>query len=602
MNPVPTKQFVSGTPAWANAQSKWILAGIWVVFVGSSAFCALTFPPGPRLTAFGDFALCLAALFATLAVLSNVSVPPARSQAFWLLFGIGLGAWLLGQLIWTYFEVFLHQDVPNPFVGDVILFLHSVPMIGALALRPHDRRHDLRMNLGYVDFMLLLVWWVYLYLFVVIPWQYVSPNLDLYGAAFDRLEGIENLLLVAGLGTLYVVARNEWKTVYAHLGCAALLLAVGAYISNIAIDRNLYYTGGAFDTPLIAAFTWFGTAGIIAHQIRPQSELDSSRMREPSTWPARVAIAAVFSMPMMALWSAMFSSAPREVRAFRVAATQIAVVVVGVLVVVRQRLVDQERMRLLRASNESLEDLKRLQAQMIQTEKLVSLGQLAAGAAHEINNPLTGILGYSELLAGDPNLGEKQRVLADKIAALARRIKMLVTNLLSFARRVPAEKTLVDVNQVITSALHLNNLDVRGKNIRIEFDVAPELPPVRGDASQIMQVFFNLMDNAVDALEEVGGGVLSIQVHPYRSNVVIEVSDTGPGVKSPDHVFDPFFTTKPVGKGTGLGLSICFGIVQEHLGTIECFNRPTGGATFRVTFPIATQTVPAESLAEMQQR
>ncbi len=599
MNPAPTKRFVPGILAWPDTKSRWILAAAWIGFVGVATFCAVAFASSPWLTAFGDLSLCLVAAFATVALLSNVSAPPRRSQAFWFLFGLGIGTWLLGQIIWTYFEVVLRQDVPNPFIGDVILFLHSVPMIGALALRPHDRREDLRMHLGYVDFTLLLIWWVYLYLFVVIPWQYVSPNVYLYGKAFDTLEGAENLLLAAGLGALYLRARAEWKTIYAHLFCAAFLMTIGAYISNIAIDANLYYAGGPFDLPLIAALTWFGTAGVIAHQIRPQSELDSSRRHGPSAWPARLAMAAVFSIPLMALWTAMLSTAPPSVREFRLALTQITVLVVGLLIVVRQRLVDRERMRLLRASEDALENLKRLQAQMIQSEKLVSLGQLAAGAAHEINNPLTGILGYSELLADEPGLTDKQRALADKVAALARRIKALVTNLLSFARRVPAEKTLIDVGVVIGSALNLNHLDVRGKNIRIEYDPATSLPHVRGDANQLMQVFFNLVDNAVDALEEVGGGVLSIHAAAEGSNVVIEVSDTGPGIKSPDHVFDPFFTTKPVGKGTGLGLSICYGIVQEHLGTIECFNRPGGGATFRVTFPLAAPPVPSNELAEM---
>jgi len=574
MNPAPTKRFVPGSLAWPDTKSRWILAAAWIGFVGVATFCAVAFAPGRRLTAFGDISLCLVAAFASIALLSNCGAPPRRSQAFWLLFGIGLGTWLLGQIIWTYFEVVLHQDVPNPFIGDVILFL-------------------------YVDFALLLIWWVFLYLFVVIPWQYISPNVDLYGRAFDTLEGVENLLLAAGLAALYLRARAEWKTVYAHLFCAAFLMAIGAYISNLAIDANLYYAGGPFDLPLMAALTWFGTAGVIARQIRPQSELDATHLRAPSPWPARLAMAAVFSIPLMALWTINLSSAPRQVKEFRVALTQITVLVVGLLIVVRQRLVDRERMRLLRASDNALENLKRLQAQMIQSEKLVSLGQLAAGAAHEINNPLTGILGYSELLAEEPGLTDKQRALADKVAALARRIKALVTNLLSFARRVPAERTLLDVGQVINCSLNLNNLDVRGKNIRIEFDSATSLPQVRGDGNQIMQVFFNLVDNAVDALEEVGGGVLSIRATHEGSNVVIEVSDTGPGIQSPNHVFDPFFTTKPVGKGTGLGLSICYGIVQEHLGSIECFNRPTGGATFRVTFPVAAPVVPSNELAEM---
>ena len=235
----------------------------------------------------------------------------------------------------------------------------------------------------------------------------------------------------------------NWRNVYAHLFCAAFLLTIGVYISNIAIDKNLYYAGGPFDLPLIAALVWFGTAGVIAYQVKPQSGLDSSHRRGPSQWPARLAMAAVFSMPLMAIWAVLLSSAPREVGVFRVAITQITVIIVGVLVVVRQRLVDRERMRLLRASNDALENLKRLQAQMIQTEKLVSLGQLAAGAAHEINNPLTGILGYSELLAGDPGLTDKQRVLADKVAALARRMprrspRTRTTPALCMATSVPA--------------------------------------------------------------------------------------------------------------------------------------------------------------------
>jgi two-component system, NtrC family, sensor kinase len=229
--------------------------------------------------------------------------------------------------------------------------------------------------------------------------------------------------------------------------------------------------------------------------------------------------------------------------------------------------------------------LKHFQAQMVQTEKLVSLGQLAAGAAHEINNPLTGILGYSDLLVDDPALGERQRVVAEKIRTLARRIKTLVTSLLSFARRVPSEKLHLDLNQVIVTALHLSNLDLRGKHIQVETYPATDLPAIRGDANQVLQVFFNLISNAVDALEEIGGGKLMIRTTHVASRITIEFSDTGPGIKSPQQVFDPFFTTKPVGKGTGLGLSICYGIMQEHGGRIACYNRPEGGATFVVEFP-----------------
>jgi signal transduction histidine kinase len=129
---------------------------------------------------------------------------------------------------------------------------------------------------------------------------------------------------------------------------------------------------------------------------------------------------------------------------------------------------------------------------------------------------------------------------------------------------------------------------LRGAHIDVEAFTEPELPPVRGDSNQLLQVFFNLISNAVDALDEVGGGKLMIRTECQDSKVIVEFSDSGPGIKFPRQVFDPFFTTKPVGKGTGLGLSICYGIVQEHGGRIECFNRPEGGATFRVELPVDT--------------
>jgi signal transduction histidine kinase len=564
----------------------WALTGGWVLLVGSYTIAALTVPNSRGLTAFGDIVQCLAATFACGGLILNWGTTEKRTRVFWILLTLGCFAWLAGQCLWTYFEVDLRQSVPNPFIGDVILFLHPVPMIGALALKPHDKRDDLNVHIGYLDFSLLLVWWVYLYLFVVIPWQYVAPNISAYGWSYDHLAAIENLVLTVGFAVLITRARGKWKEVYAHLCSASLLYAAGSYITNRAIDRMDYYTGSPFDLPLVASFVWFGTAGIMAYRLKPTREAISSRSDRSKKWAALLAMTAVFSIPLMALWSLWTTRNSQDVRMFRIAVTQVTLVVAALLIAMRQRLVDHDRIRLLDASHESFENLKLFQAQMVQTEKLVSLGQLAAGAAHEINNPLTGILGYSDLLVDDPTLGERQRVVAEKIRTLSRRIKTLVTSLLSFARRVPTEKLALDLNQVIASALHLSNLDLRGKHIQVLTDLDEDLPNILGDANQVLQVFFNLISNAVDALEEVGGGQLVIRTSRAAGKLLIEFSDTGPGIKSPQHVFDPFFTTKPVGKGTGLGLSICYGIVQEHGGRIECFNRPEGGATFVVEFPV----------------
>jgi two-component system NtrC family sensor kinase len=251
---------------------------------------------------------------------------------------------------------------------------------------------------------------------------------------------------------------------------------------------------------------------------------------------------------------------------------------------------------LLAQSQMSIENLKRLQAQIVQSEKLVSLGQLAAGAAHEINNPLAAILGFSDLLADDPTIPEKARNTASKIRDQARRTKTLVGNLLSFARQVPAERTLLDINTVVNNAVQLRALDLRSGTTRIELQLESVLPGVRGDGNQLMQVFFNIISNALEAMEAANGGVLTIKTIRDRANVVILFSDTGPGLKDPQRVFDPFYTTKPVGKGTGLGLSICFGIIQEHGGKILSYNRQEGGAVFRVELPAVLAVLPAKEL------
>ncbi|MFY9754083.1 MAG: HAMP domain-containing sensor histidine kinase [Candidatus Acidiferrales bacterium] len=579
-------------------RSTWWVAAMWTLLVGAYAVAALFASRGPGLTAFGDIAQALAAGFGCVGLGLNAWHRQRRARIFWMLLTLGCAAWFAGQLLWTYFEVILHADAPNPFMGDVILFLHPVPMIGALAVRPHDDRDDLNVRVRYFDFSLLLAWWVFLYVFLVIPWQYIAPDLMRYGSSYNDLAAVENLVLTAGFGLFVLRTRGKWREIYLHLFSASLLYAAASYLSNRAIDVQSYYTGSVYDVPLVASFVWFGTAGIEADRLGLQPEgSPAGSANEPSPWPSRVARAAVISIPLMAVWSMWLSANPPVVRSFRVGVTQLVLVVAALLMFKRQSLVDRDRLRLVASSREALQNLQHFQTQMVQTEKLVSLGQLAAGAAHEINNPLTGILGYSDLLVDDTSLGERQRAVAEKIRALSRRIKTLVGSLLSFARQVPSERTELDVNSVIASALHLSNLDLRNTRIEVLTFTDSQVPLLRGDQNHLLQVMFNLISNAVDALEESGGGKLMLRTAHDGDNVIVEVSDTGPGIKAPAQVFDPFFTTKPVGKGTGLGLSICYGIVQDHGGKIECYNRPEGGATFKVTLPHALAAAREEEMA-----
>jgi len=347
---------------------------------------------------------------------------------------------------------------------------------------------------------------------------------------------------------------------------------------------------------------------LIAYSNRSQLDAtqpeESSDLLEDSSqsvhgWSSRLAMAAVISLPLLALYSLRADRLEPDVRDFRLVTTMVAALPLAGLIFVRSHFAETDRARLLVQSEQALDNLKRLQTQLVQTEKLVSLGQLAAGAAHEINNPLAAILGFSDLLADDEALPEKARSTASKIREQARRTKTLVGNLLSFARQVPTERTLLDINTVVTNAVQLRTLDLRSSTTRIEQQLESVLPGVRGDGNQLMQVFFNLISNAVDAMESHKGGVLTIKTMRDRGNVVILFLDTGPGIKEPHRVFDPFYTTKPVGKGTGLGLGICFGIVQEHNGKILCYNRQEGGAVFRVELPAVLAAFPAKELQQL---
>jgi two-component system NtrC family sensor kinase len=358
----------------------------------------------------------------------------------------------------------------------------------------------------------------------------------------------------------------------------------------------VYYTGSVYDLPLMTVFYWYGLAGLNAFRLRDKVDATDEGATEQSgkdyLWASRFAMAAVLSLPLLALYALRLEHDVPAVRDFRLTVTLIASLPLALLVFLRTHLADIDRARLLAQSEYSIENLQRLQAQMVQSEKLASLGQLAAGAAHEINNPLTAILGYSDMLADDEALPARTRATAVKIRDQARRTRNLVQNLLSFARQVPAERTLLDINSVVTNAVQLRALDLHSGGSTIELQLESVLPGVRGDNNQLMQVFFNIVSNALDAMAEMGGGKLMIRTLRERGNVIITFSDTGPGIREPHRVFDPFYTTKPVGKGTGLGLSICYGIVEEHGGKILCYNAQIGGAVFRVELPAVLATLP----------
>ena len=233
-----------------------------------------------------------------------------------------------------------------------------------------------------------------------------------------------------------------------------------------------------------------------------------------------------------------------------------------------------------------------LRSKLMHAEKMAAVGQLVSGVAHEVNNPLTAILGFADLLMENPELPESARRDLRVILQEAQRTKQIVQNLLSFARQKPPQRQLVQLNSILQRTVHLRSYDFISHGIQVVERLDESLPGVVGDSHQLQQVFLNILNNAYDAVRETAR-LARIEIRSASAGSFVEISfrDNGMGITDPERIFDPFFTTKDVGKGTGLGLSICYGIVREHGGEIVCLNNPDSeGATFIVRLPVAAET------------
>ena len=238
-----------------------------------------------------------------------------------------------------------------------------------------------------------------------------------------------------------------------------------------------------------------------------------------------------------------------------------------------------------------------LQAKLAHAEKMAALGQLVSGVAHEVNNPLSAIVGFSDLLLENPELPDFARANLGVILEEAERTRLIVQNMLRFAREMPPQREPVQINPVLRQTLKLRSYGMATRNVEIVERLAEHLPVVVADPHQLEQVFLNILNNAFDAVEETGRrGRIEVETAACQGNVEIYFRDNGPGISNLDRILEPFFTTKPVGKGTGLGLSICYGIIQAHDGELLCQNNGNGeGCTILIRLPAAVITAQDKS-------
>jgi signal transduction histidine kinase len=562
---------------------RWFVAAAGYTLAFAAACLIGHKSPGLALLAdLGGLILMLASLAVCTA---NATTRPTEERSFWALMALGFALWITNQTAWTIWENFLHRPIPDPFVFDIVLFFHAVPMIAAVAWRPDFASKRGKALLSVLNFLMLFGWWVFLYAFIVFPHQYVTHDFYKYNRYYDGLYAVENALLVAALALAFFTSSGGWRRLYLHLLFPSVLYAINSQLLDRAAADRTYYSGSVYDIPLIATVAWITAASLSVREWK----LETVKYNLRPGWKklvGRLAMLAILSLPALGLWVVLEDTSSAASRSFRVFAVLAAMLLLGTFVFLRQYLQDQALMALLKESRHAYESQKELQRQLVQKEKLASLGNLVAGAAHDINHPLNAVMTHSDELWAKARLTDEQDAMLRKIVIQARRTQDLITNLLSFAQQAPGEKTAVDLSVLLSRAIQMLESRRPGGKIQFRLAIEPEFPRVLANANQLFQAFIEIIENAMDALEESGGGMLEIGAQRQDAEVVLQFSDNGPGLRDPERVFDPFYTTKPVGKGTGLGLSAVYGVIQDHAGQITCRNKPEGGAQFTIKLPV----------------
>lgn len=574
----------------------WVSVLIALVLAQTAA--SVLMPRGDHLTIASDLIQGTLLLVATAAFLPNTArsrCPTRHIRFFWILMSVGMLFWLTYQGMWNYFEVLKRQDVPDPFLGDIVLFLHLVPMIAALAVLPHLREGERNERIRMLDFTLLLIWWVFIYVYAVIPWQTVQVDEATYIANLNFTYLTEKLVYLIALAILAYTAVGGWRHVYGQLLGASALYASSSYVANWAIGRQLYYSGSIYDIPLVVSMAWMAAVPLFALRL----DLSDSKPSQPvlGVWVTRLSMLALFSLIWAALHAELNPVLPRPVKAFRINVSLFTMVVMGIVVFWRQRLLRAELSLFLERSRRSVSDLKALQEKLIQSEKLASLGQLVGGAAHELNNPLTAMLGYSDLLSAS-TLAPQEQFQAGQIGEQVRRTTTLVASLLTFARQAPAQLAAVDVNSVLQTAVRLLGPQMEAEASSIRLELAPALPPVLADSNQILHVCLHLAGQIGAQLPREAHSTLFVRTHSQGDFVLVDFSSYDPsGDSSPQpRSFQPVLNSEDGDKPVTLSLSACCRIVEEHGGLLLRPSTP-GHPAFRMELRVLANSATRSSLA-----
>lgn len=560
---------------------------------------------GQQVVALGDVAQLIPPL--AYAALTFWLARRCRGQVriFWNLNAVHGLVWATGQAVWTYYDL-VHGGVPVISPTDPLFFASSVPLAAALYGRPERDRPRWLFDIVLLDLVLLALFSAFVYIYFVVSIAITDGNEQLYHANLTQVLNARNLALALWSIWVWRTAPSPaWRRMLGIYAAGLSLSFAGGIVYDVVDQNGLYVPGALWDMSWMLPYVLMSLAAAVAYDeglFEPAEEAPAL---------ARLPVVSLIAITLMVAIPAIDEIARRLLDVSPATGslrTRLALAIMipfGLVVVVREFL---SRRALLRAGQE----LVSAREQLVQNEKLAAVGQLVSGVAHELNNPLQGVLGYAELmLASRPSALDTEELTA--IRDNANRAAGIVRNLMTFAGRTVSARSWRQINRVVRDAVAVREPHLQTSGIDLRLDVADRLPLVYVDHTRLEDVLVNLIQNAEAAILSRRDGtrasavprgsrgeiVITTRWQGEPDRILVEVADNGSGLREEDlsRVFDPFFTTREVGQGTGLGLSVCYGIVREHGGQITARNAPAGGAIFTVELPVMAESLASAAAA-----
>jgi signal transduction histidine kinase/CheY-like chemotaxis protein len=566
---------------------------------------------GQRVAALGNLAQLVPPLAYAAFTLWLGGRSRGQVRTFWNLNAIYGVMWAIGQALWTYLEVW-RGGVGTISPTDPLFFVSSIPLAAALYGQPERDRPRWIVDIVLLDLTLIALFSAFVYIYFIVTIVVTGGREDLYNDNFRQLMNARNLLLAAWAGWVWRKASSpQWRRVLGIFAAALALVFLGGVMNDVIEMSGNTGSGSLWDIVYMVPFVVMLIAAASACDLRLFEPAEPAPALSRLPVVSLIAITLLVAIPVIDVAARQFLEVSSATESLRMRVTVLTMIPFGIVVVVREFLSR-------RALVQSGQDLASTREQLVQKEKLAAVGQLVSGVAHELNNPLQGVLGYAELmLATRPTdlEGEELKAIRDN----ANRAAGIVRNLLTFAGRSSTARSWGQINDIVRAAVAGREEHLAGAGIDVRCENAARLPLVYVDQNRLEDVIINLIDNAEAAIAARREGMSSSALVSARTRgeivvgtrlahdpdrIVVDVADNGSGLKAEDltRVFDPFFTTREVGKGTGLGLSVCYGIVREHGGHISARNRPQGGAIFSVELPVMAESVIAAAAAATRVR